>query len=304
MSGPLERIINSVTPDYASLPTEQPHPDRPELDCMSPLAIATLLSAEERRANDAIEAVLPAIADAAGLATQSLRGGGRLIYVGAGTSGRLGVLDASEMGPTFGAAEGQVIGLIAGGATALTEAVEGAEDYADAGRSNLLALDPQPEDCVVGITMSGTARYVAGALAAARGSRVLLTASAASPIEADVRIVLELGPEALAGSTRLKGGSATKTVLNMLSTAAMAGSGAVYGPWMVRVRPTNRKLRDRAERMVAMLAAIDRERAAELLVQAGDDVRVAVLMARGEPDAARARARLDAHGGNLREALA
>ena len=271
---------------------------------MSPLAIATLLSAEERRSNDAVEAVLPAVADAAALATRSLREGGRLIYVGAGTSGRLGALDAAEMGPTFGAEQGVVIGLLAGGRAALTAAIEGAEDDAETGNADLRALDPQPEDCVVGITMSGTARYVAGALAAARGSRVLLTANGASDIEADVRVVLDLGPEALAGSTRLKGGSATKTVLNILSTAAMAGSGAVYGPWMVRVRPTNRKLRDRAERMVATLAEVDRARAATLLVEAADDVRVAVLMARGDIDASRARARLDAHGGNLREALA
>lgn len=290
--------------EYERLPTEQPHPKRPELDVMAPLEIARLLLEEEARAVSAIEEALPSIATACDWAAAALREGGRIIYVGAGTSGRLGVLDAAEMGPTFGSLEGRVAAIIAGGAPALSSAVEGAEDDAAAGADALRALDPQPADVVLGISMSGSARFVAGALAIARGRTVLLTAVPNSPIPADLRIALPLGPEALTGSTRLKGGSATKTVLNMISTAAMAGSGAVYGPWMVRVRPTNRKLRDRAERLVATLAEVPRDRAGPLLREANDDVRVAVLMERLGLDREAARARLDACGGRLREALA
>ncbi|MEM8883554.1 MAG: N-acetylmuramic acid 6-phosphate etherase [Planctomycetota bacterium] len=290
--------------EYGSLPTEQPHDARPELDRLDSDAIARLLLSEEARAVAAVETALPAIATAAEWATQALRAGGRLIYVGAGTSGRLGVLDAAEMGPTFGAREGVVIALIAGGTNALTQAIEGAEDDATAGADALRALDPREEDLVVGISMSGTARYVGGALGAAPGRTVMLTANPNALFPADLHIALALGPEVLAGSTRLKGGSATKKVLNIISTAAMAGSGAVYGPWMVRVRPTNRKLRDRAERMVERLADLPRDRAAALLREAGDDVRVAILMARRDLDAAAARARLDACHGRLREALA
>jgi len=227
-----------------------------------------------------------------------------LIYVGAGTSGRLGVLDAAEMGPTFGAEPDRVIGILAGAPEAMTEAVEGAEDDRGAGSRACARLDPAPDDLVVGISMSGTAAFVAGALDAAKGRRVLVTANPGADCACECRIVLDFGAEALAGSTRLKGGSATKTVLNMISTAAMAGSGAVYGPWMVRVRPTNRKLRDRAERMVETLAEVDRTAAATLLRDAGDDVRVAVLMARLELTADAASARLEVHGGRLREALA
>jgi len=268
---------------------------------MEPEAIARLLLAEEEVALEAVRAALPEIAIVCGWATEALRAGGRLIYVGAGTSGRLGVLDASEMGPTFGAEPGRVVGILAGGPEAMTESVEGAEDDFDAGSRAYTALGPSANDLVIGISMSGTAAFVMGALDAAPGRTVLITATAEA--RSDFRIVLAFGPEALAGSTRLKGGSATKTVLNMISTAAMAGSGAVYGPWMVRVRPTNRKLRDRAERMVANLADLDRGTASALLRAAGDDVRVAVLMARLGLDADTARTRLDEHGGRLREAL-
>jgi len=233
-----------------------------------------------------------------------MKQGGRIIYVGAGTSGRLGALDAAEMGPTFGAPDGLVEALLAGGEEALTRAVEGAEDDPSAGAAAMGALHPSPADLAVGISMSGTARFVAGALGEAGGRTALLTAQPSPSIPADTHIVLPLGPEALAGSTRLKGGSATKTVLNMISTAAMARSGAVYGPWMVRVRPSNRKLRDRAERLVEELAGVPRDRASALLRAAGDDVRVAVLMERRALDRAAARARLDACGGRLREALA
>lgn len=285
---------------YEDLPTEAIDPAAPQLDLLAPRDIARLLLREETRAHAAVGAAIDAIGRACEAAADSLRAGGRLLYVGAGTSGRLGVLDAAEMAPTFGAEPGQVVARIAGGARALTESVEGAEDDAEAGQRD---LGPTTEDdCVVGISMSGTAAYVRGALEAARGARVLLTANPRSDLPAGIRIVLDLGPEALAGSTRLKGGSATKAVLNMISTAAMAASGAVYGNLMVRVRPLNRKLRDRAERLVERIAHVPRDRAGDLLLAGGDDVRVAVLMARGasRPDAEAALRRAN---GSLREAL-
>ena len=287
-------------PSYEELPTEEVDPSGPELDLMPPLEVARVLLREEARAHAAVAAAIDSIGRACAAAAAALRAGGRLLYVGAGTSGRLGVLDAAEMAPTFGAAPGQVVARIAGGAKALTESVEGAEDDEDAGRRDLGVTTER--DCSVGITMSGTAAYVRGALAAARGTRVLLTANPGSAIPAEIRVVLDLGPEALAGSTRLKGGSATKAVLNMISTAAMAASGAVYGNLMVRVRPVNRKLRDRAERLVERIAKVPRARAADFLRAGGDDVRVAVLMARGA-SREQAEAALRASGGSLREAL-
>jgi N-acetylmuramic acid 6-phosphate etherase len=289
---------------YDSLPTERIHPEGAPLDLLKPAQVARLLLEEEGRAHAAVADALGPIGEACNAAAEALSAGGRLIYVGAGTSGRLGVLDASEMGPTFGAEPGRVVALLAGAPRALTESVEGAEDDREAGDASMGDLDPSRDDCVVGITMSGTAAYVGGALESARvARRVLLTANPRSAIEADIRVVLEFGPEALAGSTRLKGGSATKAVLNMISTAAMAGSGAVYDNLMVRVRPTSRKLRDRAERLVMHLAGLDRDGAADLLRQGGDDVQVAVLMARRGLDVDDAQERLRTHGGSLRKAL-
>ena len=292
---------------YEQLPTEGVDPDGPELDRLAPGDIARLLLDEEERAREAVRSALDAVGALCEAAADALRRGGRLIYVGAGTSGRLGVLDASEMGPTFGAPRGQVVGLLAGAPDALTPSVEGVEDDPVAGASDLESLRPGAADLILGITMSGTAAYVASALSAATtaGSMTaLLTANAGSSLEARMRVVLDLGPELLAGSTRLKGGSATKMVLNRVSTSAMAASGAVYRNRMVRVRPTNRKLRARAERLVAELGEVAPSRARELLARAGDEVPVAVIMARRALAADEARAALETAGGVLREALA
>jgi N-acetylmuramic acid 6-phosphate etherase len=292
---------------YDQLPTERVDPEGPELDRLTPAEIARLLLTDEERARDAVRGALDSIGDLCGAAAAALQRGGRLIYIGAGTSGRLGVLDASEMGPTFGAPPGQVVGLLAGAPEALTASVEGAEDDPDAGATAMESLTPGPADLAVGITMSGTAAYVDAALRVASGkgaTTALLTAHPGSAIEARLRVVLDLGPELLAGSTRLKGGSATKIVLNMVSTSAMAASGAVYRNRMVRVRPTNRKLRARAERLVAELGEVAPNRARDLLARAGDDVPVAVVMARRALEADEARAALETAGGVLREALA
>jgi len=289
-----------------TLPTERIDPEGPALDLLAPGETVRFVLREELRAVRALRGALNAIAAACEAAAASLGSGGRIIYAGAGTSGRLGALEAAEMAPTFGAPPGQVVALLAGGPAALQESVEGAEDDFEAGRSALLDCAPRKNDCVVGITMSGTAAYVAGVLAAANAAgatSVLLTANSEAFLEAPLRIVLDLGPELLAGSTRLKGGSATKAVLNMISTGAMAASGAVYGNLMVRVRPANRKLRDRAERLVGLLGEVDAEHAARLLRRAGDRVPVAVLMARQSLDRKSAEARLKAAGGRLRIAL-
>ena len=291
---------------YDQLPTEQVSTDGPELDRLGPRDIARLLLDGENRAREAVAGALDEIGGVCEAAADSLCAGGRILYVGAGTSGRLGVLDAAEMGPTFGAPEGQVVALLAGAPEALTRSVEQVEDDPVAGGVAVDALEPGARDLVLGISMSGTAAYVDGALGAAKAAgaaTALLTANTASTIRADRRIVLDLGPEALAGSTRLKGGSATKAVLNMISTAAMVASGAVYGNRMVRVRPVNRKLRARAERMLVELGGVDAARAATLLGEAMGDVSVAVLMARRDLDAEAAGALLRRSGGRLREAL-
>jgi N-acetylmuramic acid 6-phosphate etherase len=291
---------------YEDLPTERIDENGPDLDLLSPADIARLLWNEERRALDALHVSLDAIESACEAAARALRSQGRLIYAGAGTSGRLGVLDASEMDPTFGAPPGQVVALLAGAPDALTRAVEGAEDDAGAGARAAEDLRLGAHDCVVGITMSGTAAYVAAVLEVAKragAQRILLTANRDAATDADIRIVIALGPELLAGSTRLKGGSATKAVLNMISTAAMAASGAVYQNLMVRVRPTNRKLRDRAERLVARLAGVDAAEAPDLLARSGDAVPIAVLMARRSLERVEAERVLLSCGGSLRRAL-
>jgi len=291
---------------YEDLPTERARPGAPELDLLAPGAIARLVLEEEARARAAVEAALPAVEALCDRAAAALRAGGRLLYAGAGTSGRLGVLDASEMGPTFGARPGQVVALLAGAPRALTESVEAVEDDARAGADAMRAVGPAPGDLALGVSMSGTAAWVGAALEAARAggaATALLTANPAAWFAADLRVVLDLGPEVLAGSTRLKGGSATKIVLNMVSTSAMCASGAVFGGRMVRVRPVNRKLRDRAERLVSEIGAVGRAEAARLLADAGDDVPVACVMARLSVDAEVARERLARCGGRLREVL-
>ena len=291
---------------YGDLPTESIDPNAPDLDLMDPAEIARLLQWAEVQAARGVEQALRPIGEVCRAGAAALAAGGRIVYAGAGTSGRLGVLDAAEMEPTFGARPGRVVALLAGGPPAMTRSVEGAEDDQQAGATAARELSLGPEDLVIGISMSGTAAYVSGVLEAAAEAgavTVLLTASVSAPLRARHRIALELGPELLAGSTRLKGGSATKLVLNMISTAAMARSGAVYRNLMVRVRPTNRKLRDRAERIIMHVAEVPRERAVKLLRDAEDEVPVAILMERRGLSRAQAQTRLDECGGSLREAL-
>jgi N-acetylmuramic acid 6-phosphate etherase len=231
-----------------------------------------------------------------------------LIYAGAGTSGRLGVLDAAECPPTFSAPPGQVLGLIAGGTEALTRAVEGAEDRPELAEQHLAAIQLSPTDVVVGIATSGRTPYVLGALACARRHGCYTIALACNDDalirhEADLAIIPVVGPEVISGSTRLKAGTATKMVLNMLSTGAMVRIGKTFGDLMVDLRATNSKLRDRARRIVETLVRIDAARAAELLARCDGELKTALVVGRTGCSPDEARTRLAASGGQVRGAI-
>lgn len=295
---------------YRDLPTEASHPASDHLDEKSPLEIVELLAREERRSVAAVARAAPAIAAVADAAAAALAAGGRLIYVGAGTSGRLATLDAAECGPTFNAAPGQVVAVIAGGPPALRRSVEGAEDRTDAARREMARLRAGDGDVVVGIAASGVTPFVRAALesAARRGARTALITAAPDAARAagarpDLWIELATGPEVLAGSTRLKAGTATKLVLNAISTAAMIRLGKCYGPLMVDVVATNAKLRDRALRMVIHLTGITPRQAARLLTRAGNRVKVAVVMQRLGLSRRDAEKKLAEANGHLRRVL-
>lgn len=290
-----------------SLPqTEAVNPRTLGLDQLASVELAEILIDEQRRAIDAVLAQAGPIAQAIDAISERLLGGGRLHYVGAGTSGRLSFLDASEMPPTFGTPPELVCAHIAGGTGALIRAVEGAEDDGEAGRRELRG-HVQPGDVVVGVSASGTAAFVIGALEAARSLGVwtiALANSVGSPLAAaaDAAIIVQTGPEPLTGSTRLKAGTSQKVVLNTLSTGVMIRLGKTYDNLMVDVVPTNQKLRNRATRLVMQLSSLDEARAQALLIEAGN-VKTAVIMARRGVDAAAARSHLEKHQGSLRASL-
>jgi N-acetylmuramic acid 6-phosphate etherase len=288
--------------------TEQANPRSADLDQKTALEIVQIMNAEDATVAAAVAAALPAIAEAVEAIAARLAAGGRLIYVGAGTSGRLGVLDAVECVPTFSVDAQTVQGLIAGGMTALTEAVEGAEDSREAGRADLLALNLTAQDAVVGIAASGRTPYVVAALEAAAEIGALtvgVACSAPAPVldAAQIQIAVLTGPEVIAGSTRLKAGTAQKMVLNMLSTGAMVRRGKVYGNLMVDVRVTNEKLAARARRIVAEAGGVDEGTAARLLAQTGHAVKPAIVMARRGVDAAEAVRLLAEADGFLRRVI-
>jgi N-acetylmuramic acid 6-phosphate etherase len=248
----------------------------------------------------------PAIAAAVDAIVERLEGGGRMIYVGAGTAGRVGVLDASECGPTFNT--DRVVGVIAGGQVAVSTASESAEDHPDSGAQAIAVLGVGAHDAVVGISASGRTPYVLGAIERARAAGALtigLVCNADSPLSEAAQVPIEVlvGPEFVAGSTRLKAGTAQKLVLNMLSTLTMIRLGKTYGNLMVDVRVTNAKLRDRATRIVEQVAGVGHDAAAGALAEADDDAKVAVTMLRTGSNAERARERLAVAGGHLRRAL-
>jgi N-acetylmuramic acid 6-phosphate etherase len=288
-------------------PTERDDPATAGLDRLETPALLELLVADQRAAVEAVMTQLPALARVVDAVTARLQRGGRLHYVGAGTSGRLATLDAAEMPPTFGTTHATVCAHIAGGAAALTHAVEGAEDNRAAGEAEV-AEHVTAHDAVIGISASGTAAFVVGAVARARELGAYTAALVSvhdSPLAraAETAVVMPTGAEALAGSTRLKAGTAQKVALNALSTAVMVRLGKVHGNLMVNVVATNQKLHARALRLVRLLTGIDDARARELLAQAGGRVKVAVVMQRRGVDAERARTMLALHGDTLRPLL-
>ena len=277
------------------------------LDTLATDALVALLAREQAIAADVVARATPSIALAVDASVERLRAGGTLHYVGAGTSGRLAMLDAAECPPTFGTPPSLVVAHVAGGEPALVRAVEGAEDDAEAAIVEMRAT-VRAEDAVVGISASGGAPFVVAALREARliGARAIaLTSVAASALAraADLSIVVETGPEALAGSTRLKAGTAQKLVLNAISTATMVRMGRVYDNLMVDVVATNAKLQARAMRLVSSIAEVDATRARSLLADAAGSVKVAIAMHRRGVDAAEARALLDGAGGFLRPVI-
>jgi N-acetylmuramic acid 6-phosphate etherase len=288
--------------------TERTNPATAALDQMSALEIARAMNAEDARVAPAVEREVPQIARAIEAIADRLRAGGRLLYLGAGTSGRLGVLDASECPATFGTSPETVIGCVAGGVDAPTAPAEDFEDRAEAGRADVERLAVAGRDAVVGIAASGRTPYVLGALACARERGALtigVVCNPDSPLEAlcDLVIAPVVGPEVIAGSTRLKAGTAQKMVLNMLSTGVMVRLGKTFGNLMVDVRPTNAKLRQRAVRMIAQATGLAEPAAAHLLRACDDETRTAILVALAGIEPAAARSRLAAHGGAIRAAL-
>lgn len=297
--------------NLATLTTESRNPRTTHIDQVSTLEMVTLINQEDQAVPQAVATQLPEIARAIDEIAARFEKGGRLFYIGAGTSGRLGVLDASECPPTFSVPPTLVQGLIAGGDSALRKSSEKSEDSPEQGAADLLAAGfgaAGAPDTLVGIAASGRTPYVIGAMEQAKKMGLLvvsLTCVAGSKMAAvaDIAIAPVTGPEVVTGSTRLKAGTATKLVLNMLSTGVMIRTGAVYGNLMVNVQPTNDKLVDRAQRIIAEATGADRAAAAKLLEEAGS-VKVAIAMQKLGLDRAGAEARLKAVGGSLARALA
>lgn len=290
------------------LVSEGRNPRTTDIDLMSSLDIVSAMNAEDRTVAEAVERTLPDVARAVDRIVGAFSAGGRLVYIGAGTSGRLGVLDASECPPTFGVPPTLVVGLIAGGREAVVSAVEGAEDRSEAGAADLEGIALTSKDVVVGIAVSGRTPYVIGALDYARAqgaATVALTCNPDSPIAqmADFSIAPVVGPEVISGSTRLKSGTAQKLVLNMLSTASMVRIGKTYGNLMVDMIASNAKLVARAARIVVEATGCTRPEAEAALARAGNHSKLAILMVLTglEPDAARQT--LEGAGGVLRRAI-
>ncbi len=292
--------------DY--LTTEQNNPDSIAIDQMEPIEIARLMNREDHKVLQAVEKVLPAIAQAIQTVTQRIENGGRLIYIGAGTSGRLGVLDASECPPTFNTPPSLVVGLIAGGQRALTTAIEGAEDNPQAGAEDLRGVNLNPSDVVCGIATSGRTPYVLGALTYARtiqAATIGVTCNEVSELSTvcDILIAPVVGPEILSGSTRLKAGTATKLVLNMISTGTMIRIGKTYGNWMVDLRATNVKLKDRSIRIVSGITGLGRNESELLLAACDGEVKTAIVSHTLGISKQAAQERLLESSGRLRSAL-
>ena len=295
--------------DRGHLLTEQSNQRSSRLDQLDTLALVALFADEDRRPQQAVAEATPALAEAVDAISERLRLGGRLFYLGAGTSGRLGVLDAAECPPTFCSDPEQVQGVLAGGSAALLRSSEGLEDVEDAGRADLEERGFCGKDCLVGIAAGGTTPYVRGGLAFAKSVGALAIAMACVPTEqaplpCDIDIRLLTGPELLTGSTRMKAGTATKLALNTLSTAVMVKLGKVFGNRMVDVAASNSKLVDRSLRILRDLAGVERGRGLMLLEDAGGSVKLALLMAAADLSVDQASDLLQKHDQQLRSALA
>ncbi|MEA5390620.1 N-acetylmuramic acid 6-phosphate etherase [Cyanobium gracile UHCC 0139] len=294
--------------DRGHLLTERPNPASENLDQLPTASLVDLFCANDLLPQQAVAAAAPALAAAIDAIAARLARRGRLFYLGAGTSGRLGVLDAAECPPTFCSPPELVQGVLAGGAAALLRSSEGLEDLREAGRDDLVQRGFGPDDALVGIAAGGTTPYVLGGLAHGQAIGALTVAMACVPADqvpmpCDIDIRLLTGPELLTGSTRLKAGTATKMALNILSTGVMVRLGKVFGNRMVDVAVTNSKLEDRALRILRDLAGVPREQGLGLLAQAGGSVRLALLMAASGLEAGAARSALERHGPGLRQCL-
>ncbi|MFF0745413.1 N-acetylmuramic acid 6-phosphate etherase [Streptomyces sp. NPDC004111] len=303
-TAPLQELRSQLD----SLSTEAHRPELAEIDTLPTEDLVRLMNAEDAKVPAALEAAAPQLARAADAVAERMRRGGRLIHVGAGTAGRMGVLDSAECPPTFNTAPGQVVGVIAGGLDAMLGAVEGAEDDADGALAALRELALTPRDTVVGISASGRTPFALGAVRYARAAGALtigLSCNAESEIgrAADLALDLVVGPEFLTGSTRLKAGTAQKLVLNTLSTVVMIKLGKTYGNLMVDVRASNDKLRARSRRIVALATGADEAAIEAALTAADGEVKNAILMLLAGVDAPSAARLLSEHAGHLRQAL-
>ena len=294
--------------DLSKIDTEKQNQDTLNLDRMSIKEALTVMNNEDEKVAKAIKEVIPQIEKVVKIIIEQFNKGGRLIYIGAGTSGRLGLLDASECPPTFGAPKEQVVGIIAGGKVAMTEAIEGAEDDVEQGKQDVVDINLNENDVLVGIAASGRTPYVIGALEYANDINVPTVAIACtkdSEIGKVAKIAIEAvpGPEVLTGSTRLKAGTAQKMVLNMLSTISMVGIGKAYKNLMVDVQPTNEKLVSRAKGIVMKATDVTEEVASQKLDDSGGDVKTAILMILLDIDKETARDKLNETKGHIRKAL-
>lgn len=301
-------MSKAVFDEIKKLVTEQRNPATMDIDTKSALEIVQLINAEDQKIAPVVEKELPYIAQAVEIVVPAFKRGGRLIYVGAGTSGRLGVLDASECPPTFGTDPEMVQGIIAGGYGALVRAVEGSEDLSENAARDLKERNLTDSDVVCGLAASRRTPYVLAAVKYARqiGAKTLyVTCTPREEIKFDVDVAIcpVVGPEVVMGSTRMKAGTAQKIVLNMITTAAMIRLGKVYGNMMVDLQMNSQKLQERSKRVVMMVTGVNYERAAEVLVVAGGHVKTAIVMILAQVDAKEALKRLDSSDGFVRGAI-
>jgi N-acetylmuramic acid 6-phosphate etherase len=300
---PTTRVLDEIR----TLVTEQRNPRTRDIDLADATRILQLINDEDRTVAELVRAQIPAIARAVDCAERSLRAGGRIVYIGAGTSGRLGILDAAECPPTFGTDPSQVVGVLAGGLETFVKAREGVEDRTDAAVADLRAIDLRARDTLVAITASRRTPYPVAGLQYARslGAATVFVTCNEPPadLHADAVIAVVVGPEVVTGSTRMKSGTAQKLVLNMISTATMIRLGKVYENLMVDLRPLSKKLEARSRGILMTLLDVDATRAAALLEAGGGSVKRALFMGLAHCDAAEADRRLQAAGGVLRRAL-